>query len=50
MKKSEYNNSNKNKQTHRYREQTSGWQWGDRRGEGHDDSRGIKKYKLLSIR
>ena len=26
----------KQKQTHRYREQTSGYQWGEGRGEGQD--------------
>ena len=34
----------KQKQTHRYREQTSGYQWGKRKGEG------IKRYKLLCIK
>ena len=27
-------NVTKRKQTHRYREQTSGYQWGERKGEG----------------
>ena len=27
-------NKTKKKQTHRYREQTSGYQWGEGRGEG----------------
>ena len=36
----------KQKQTHRYRQQTSGYE-----GEGQDKARyGIKRYKLLSIR
>ena len=28
-------NTTKKKQTHRYREQTSGYQWGEGKGEGH---------------
>ena len=32
----------KQKQTHRYREQTSGYQWGEERGEGQDKSRGLR--------
>ena len=31
----------KQKQTHRYREQTSGYQWGERRDEGQDRGRGL---------
>ena len=30
------------KQTHRYREQASGYQWGDGRGEGKHRGRGIR--------
>ena len=30
------NECNKEKQTHRYREQTSGYQWGEGRGDGQD--------------
>ena len=37
-------NKTKKKQTHRYREQTSGSQWG---GRGH---RGGGRYKLLGVR
>ena len=29
-------NITKKKQTHRYREQTSGYQWGEARGEGQN--------------
>ena len=29
-------NVTKQKQTHRYREQTSGYQWGEGKGEGRD--------------
>ena len=28
-------------QTHRYREQTSGYQWGEGSGEGQDSSMGL---------
>ena len=38
----------KKKQTHRYREQTSGYQWGGRRGVKYKC--GIKRYKLLFIK
>ena len=31
----------KKKQTHRYREQTSGYQWGEEKGEGQDRARGL---------
>ena len=31
----------KQKQTHRYREQTSGYQWGERRDEGQGRGRGL---------
>ena len=31
----------KQKQTHRYKEQTSGYQWGESGGEGQDRSRGL---------
>ena len=36
----DYNNR-KQKETHRYREQTSGYQWGEEREEGQDRSRGL---------
>ena len=32
----------KQKQTHRYREQTSGYHWGEGGGEGQDRSRGLR--------
>ena len=35
-------NITKQKQTHRYREQTTGYPWGERRGEGQDRGRGLK--------
>ena len=38
------------KQTHRYREQTSGYQWGEGREERHDKGRRIKGQKLLWIK
>ena len=34
-------NIKKQKQTHRYKEQTSGYQWGECGGEGKDRSRGL---------
>ena len=30
------------KQTHRYREQTSGYQWGEGRREGHKRGKGLR--------
>ena len=30
------------KQTHRYREQTSGYQWGELRKNGHDRGTGLR--------
>ena len=42
-------NITKKKQTHRYREQTNGYQWGDRRG-GAIQGTGSKKHKLLRIK
>ena len=30
------------RKTHRYREQTSGYQWGEGRGEGQDRARRVK--------
>ena len=30
------------KQTHRYREQTSGYHWGDGRGQGQHRDRGLR--------
>ena len=35
-------NVTKQKQTHRYREQTSGYQWGEERGEGQGRGRGLR--------
>ena len=35
-------NITKKKQTHRYREQTSGYHWGEGRGEGKDNGRGLR--------
>ena len=35
-------NITKQKQTHRYREQTTGYPWGERGGEGQDRGRGLK--------
>ena len=35
-------NIKKKKQTQRYREQTSGYQWGEERGEGQDWGRGLR--------
>ena len=37
------------KQTHRYREQSSGYQWGEGSGEGEDRDRGLRStnYYLL---
>ena len=35
-------NVTKQKQIHRYREQTSGYQWGEERGEGQDRGRGLR--------
>ena len=32
----------KQKQTHKYREQTSGYQWGEGSEEGQDRSRGLR--------
>ena len=32
----------KNTQTHTYREQTSGYQWGEGRREGQDKGRGLR--------
>ena len=32
----------KQKQTHRYREQPSGYWWEERRGEGQDRGRGVR--------
>ena len=33
----------KQKQTHSYREQTSGYQWGEGRTEGQDRGRGLRR-------
>ena len=35
-------NLTKKKPTHRYREQASGYQWGERRGEGQDRGKGLR--------
>ena len=35
-------NITKKKQTHRYREQTSGYQWGEGSGEGQYSNRGLR--------
>ena len=32
----------KQKQTHRYREQTSGYQWGEGKGEGQNRIKGLR--------
>ena len=32
----------KQKQAHRYREQTSGYQWGEERGDGQDRGKGLR--------
>ena len=37
----------KQKQAHRYREQTSGYQWGDGSGEGQDSGRGLEMQTVL---
>ena len=45
MESKKYNklvNIAKKKQTHKYREQTSGYQWGEGRGEGQYRDRGIR--------
>ena len=38
-------NIRKQKQTHRYREQTSGYQWGEGRGEGQAGGMGLRDTK-----
>ena len=38
------------KLTHRYREQTSGYQWGEGGGKGAAYKLGSKRYKLLGIK
>ena len=35
-------NITKQKQTHEYREQTSGYQWREGMGKGHDRGRGLR--------
>ena len=35
-------NKAETKQTHRYREQTSGYQWGEWSGEGQDRGMGLR--------
>ena len=42
-------NTTKKKQTLRYKEQTSGYQWGERRGKGKE-GQGMKTYGLLCIK
>ena len=47
MKSKKYNklvNKTKKKQTHRYREQTSGYHWGEGREEGQDRGGGKNSY------
>ena len=41
------NITTKKKQTHIYREQTSGYQWAKGKGDGQDRIKGIKKYKFI---
>ena len=43
------NPSTKQKQTHRCRDQTSGYHWGEGKGEGQY-SGGIKRHKLVRIK
>ena len=43
------NKKTKKKHAHRYREQTSGYQWGEGRGK-EQDGKETKKYKLLCIK
>ena len=45
IKKIELVNITKNKQIHRYREQTSGYQWEEGRGEGQYRERGLRGIK-----
>ena len=40
----------KQKETHRYREQANGYQWGEGRKEGPDRDMGVKRHKLLCIK
>ena len=40
-------NITKKKQTSRYREQTSGYQWGEKRGRGNI---GVRNYEVQTIR
>ena len=37
------------KQTHRYREQTSGYQWGEERREGQHRGKGFKKRVIMGL-
>ena len=39
----------KQKQTHRYREQTSGYQWGKEAREGQDRGRGVRGTTMYKI-
>ena len=46
----EYNkpvNKTKKKQTHRYREETSSYQWGEGKEKGQDRGRGKKDYGII---
>ena len=45
--KNKTNDITKQKQTHRYTEQTSGYQWGEGRGEGQDKDRGLKVHTTM---
>ena len=44
-------NNTKQKRTHRYREQTSGYQWGEGKRQGQDRSKGLRgtNYHKYSI-
>ena len=49
MESKKYNklvNTAEEKQAHRYKEQTNGYQWGEGSGEGQYRSRGLKKRLL----
>ena len=39
----------KKKQTHRYREQTSGYQWGEGRGKGQYRDKGFLKRVIMGL-
>ena len=40
----------KKKQTHRYKEQTSGYQWGERRGEGQNRGTGLRGTDMHKVK